>query len=140
MPQIEHLTAEPAPPELASFFEHYLACYEECDPEGLSAFFAYPCLICDSNGDHFLKDRADVAGYGEPFLKGLQQAALGTITSEVLPGTRPTDGGMFCSTRSKLTAHDGTLIGDMEYHYHLVDEGQGLRIKYASMGKIHYWI
>ena len=75
-----------------------------------------------------------------PELASFFERYLTCYAAEVLPGARSTGDGLFCSTRSKLRAEDGRLIGDMEYHYHLVDEDQGLRIKYASMGKIHYWM
>ena len=121
------------------FFDLYMDAYLKCDPTAFGDFFDYPCLIVDSKGDHVIRNEQDVEDYERPFVASLRSDGLAGIEFEALSVQEVDQSECFCTNRYRILDGDDRLIGDMEYHYFLVRIEEAWRIKFARMGRLHYW-
>ena len=122
-----------------AFFESYLAGYVAGDADAIAGHFADPCMICDSNGVHIIRDDRDARSYLAAFLKALKASGCTRIPFDILSGAPADENGFFCSTRTFIERDDGARLGDMEYHYYLARAEHMPKIRFAKMGTVHSW-
>jgi hypothetical protein len=125
--------------KLRPFFSSYMNAYLALDAAGFSPFYHYPALISDAEGDHVIRDADDIEAYERPFIATLRDAGLKAIEFEILKAQELGGSECTCTNRYAIMAENARLIGDMEYHYFLMRDGEQWRIKFARIGQIHAW-
>lgn len=121
------------------FFDNYMEAYLKCDPSVFAEFFSYPSMIVDSDGDHVIQGESDIEAYERTFVAELKEDGLRQIEYDTINLSMIGEFECFCTNRYKIIDVDEKLIGDMEYHYYLIQSNGNWQIKFARMGHVHYW-
>ena len=126
-------------PTMSSFFRRYAEAYLDFNPQGLTSFFALPCMLIDDRGDYILRDENDLLAYERPFIETLEKKALHDIDTTIVAERAMDRSSQVCSVHYRLLDRHQMRIGDFDYHYILIAGDVDWRIKFLKMGEVRCW-